>query len=141
MKPIFGYSASFNSLLAHESLRIVSQQRLTVAKYSLTSLISLLIDHYVYINKIFSKGLATLTGFPCERVIFEKSDKEDDENIGLMWARMFSMHRSGYAMDASTPDNIYTKKLTECGLHPSHCYSILKMNEKEGNKLIRLRNP
>ena len=114
------------------------------------------------------EALATLTGFPCERLELRKARRahrarsggamEDDDDGGggggdaagdpdMIWARLLSFHEAGFLLSASVGgDGAENAAAEAMGLLADHAYSLLRVVNVAGTargnaQLVMLRNP
>ncbi|KAH9513830.1 hypothetical protein Btru_031511 [Bulinus truncatus] len=92
------------------------------------------------------EGLATLTGAPCESIQLQNGSNNRSEEIctDLIWAKLMSCRDMKFLMGASCGGghmNANEEDFSKVGLRSKHSYSILDVQDLEGNKLVRLRNP
>ena len=86
------------------------------------------------------EGLATLTGAPCEKIVLQTAHVDPH----MIWAKLLSCRESKFLMGAacgSRTTNIKDDEYDRWGLKSHHAYSVLDVQECEGNRLVRLRNP
>lgn len=94
-----------------------------------------------------SKAMATLTGFPCERLeLREARGKGGGEGGGggdLLWAQLLSSHTAGFLLSASVSgaDSSEAAAAEAMGLLSDHAYSLLRVVGVRGERLVQLRNP
>lgn len=84
------------------------------------------------------EGLYSLTGAPCVNLDLE-SESEDES-----WAYLLSSWESGFLVACACGDqgNVSdTKDYWQVGLKKDHAYSVLDVQEVEGNRLVKIRNP
>ncbi|XP_060066848.1 calpain-D-like [Ylistrum balloti] len=90
------------------------------------------------------EALSLLTGEPCEHISFKETaegDKETDKVI--VWSKLVNARESKFLMGTSCcpqkdVDEGHYKKM---GLVCYHAYSLLDVQDIQGNQLVRLRNP
>ncbi|KAJ4462480.1 putative Calpain-type cysteine protease ADL1 [Paratrimastix pyriformis] len=59
---------------------------------------------------------------------------------GSFWAKLVGFRDAGYLLGAGSPEGKDTD-VSSLGIVQGHAYSILAVQEEDGNRLIRLRNP
>ncbi|XP_059144813.1 calpain-15-like [Physella acuta] len=91
------------------------------------------------------EGLSTLTGAPCESISLQSDGSGGVEvDPDIIWAKLLSCRELKFLMGASCGSgnmNANEEDFSSVGLRAKHAYSILDVQDLEGNKLIRLRNP
>jgi calpain-15 len=91
------------------------------------------------------QALQDLTGCPTGCFLFENSRVKDMISSGEFWNFMKIVDDEGGLLAACTQGN---DKFTEgegpdskCGLVPGHSYTVIKLREVNGHKLLNIRNP
>ncbi|XP_005095358.1 calpain-D [Aplysia californica] len=91
------------------------------------------------------EGLSILTGAPCESILLQEDEKRGREICrDTIWAKLLSCRDCKFLMGASCGGGNMKadeEAFNKVGLRSRHAYSILDVQDLEGNKLIRLRNP
>ncbi|BFZ15162.1 hypothetical protein BsWGS_18201 [Bradybaena similaris] len=91
------------------------------------------------------EGLSVLTGAPCESISLQKTgNREEDIFPDLIWAKLLSNRGQKFLMGASCGGGNMVadeEEFHKVGLRTKHAYSILDVQDLDGNKLIQLRNP
>ncbi|KAK3109004.1 hypothetical protein FSP39_020792, partial [Pinctada imbricata] len=77
-----------------------------------------------------TEALALLTGQPCERIELQGMVKEHQCYCRFLMGASCDLDKS-----------LGERHYEEMGLIPNHAYSLLDVQEVQGNKLVRLRNP
>ncbi|EDV24825.1 uncharacterized protein TRIADDRAFT_25226, partial [Trichoplax adhaerens] len=90
------------------------------------------------------EGLATLTGAPCEMIKLQSCSYSPDIDKDLIWARLLSCKEASFLMGSSCGclnSSINATEYHQVGLQPNHAYSLLDVQDINGIRLVRLRNP
>ncbi|RUS85469.1 hypothetical protein EGW08_006745 [Elysia chlorotica] len=91
------------------------------------------------------EGLSTLTGAPCESISLQGDGTRGEETCpDVIWAKLLSCRDLKFLMGASCGGGTMranNEEFNQMGLRARHAYSILDVQDLEGNKLIQLRNP
>lgn len=83
-------------------------------------------------------ALADLTGGAPEEIRLESAQSNSDS----LWSKMTSFYQNGYLMGTGSPENPQGDlAVSEMGIVQGHAYAILEVQEIDGEKLIKLRNP
>eukprot|EP00455_Lapot_gusevi_P015017 TRINITY_DN17575_c0_g1_i1.p1 TRINITY_DN17575_c0_g1~~TRINITY_DN17575_c0_g1_i1.p1 ORF type:complete len:330 (-),score=56.75 TRINITY_DN17575_c0_g1_i1:53-1042(-) len=86
------------------------------------------------------QALADLTGGIAARIDINKVRAE--VRNGALWTKLVGYSEAGYLMGAGTPagaDSV--ANASPVGIVQGHAYSLLDVQEVDGNKLVKLRNP
>ena len=100
--------------------------------------------NYVQLRAGFvSHGMADLTGCPTQNYRFPKD--RDEGYADDLWEKLDNADAKGWIMCAGTPG---VDRFTEGGgpdkshgIVPGHAYSVIAAKEREGIKLLNIRNP
>ncbi|GAB1601812.1 calpain-15-like, partial [Argonauta hians] len=86
------------------------------------------------------EALQTLTGTPCLQIDLESEDED------AAWAYMLSSRESRFLIACSCGDKSNSNGTSDVdykslGLAKNHAYSVLDVQDVEGNRLLQIRNP
>ena len=83
-------------------------------------------------------ALADLTGGAPQQMKLET----ESNNMDALWTKLTSFYKAGYLLGAGSPEHeMGDMAQSPDGIIQGHAYSLLEVNEFEGERLLRLRNP
>ncbi|CAE7429994.1 ADL1 [Symbiodinium sp. CCMP2592] len=81
-----------------------------------------------------------MTRLHAKMLIYILIDLEAEINDGTMWAKLLSLVKDGHLLGCGSGSGKDTD-ISDMGIVKGHAYSLLRVEEVEGNRLVQLRNP
>ncbi|OLP88566.1 Calpain-type cysteine protease ADL1 [Symbiodinium microadriaticum] len=85
-------------------------------------------------------ALVDMTGGIGEKMHLHDKAARKEINDGTMWAKLLSLAKDGHLLGCGSGSGKDTD-ISDMGIVKGHAYSILRVEEVEGNRLLQLRNP
>ncbi|CAE7526188.1 ADL1 [Symbiodinium natans] len=85
-------------------------------------------------------ALVDMTGGIGEKMHLHDKAARKEINDGTMWAKLLSLSRDGHLLGCGSGAGKDTET-SDMGIVKGHAYSLLRVEEVEGHRLLQLRNP
>jgi len=85
-------------------------------------------------------ALVDMTGGIGEKMHLHDKAARKEINDGTMWAKLLSLAKDGHLLGCGSGSGKDTD-ISDMGIVKGHAYSLLRVEEVEGNRLLQLRNP
>jgi len=85
-------------------------------------------------------ALVDMTGGIGGKIHLQDKEAKKDINDGTMWAKLKGLSRDGHLLGCGSGSGKDTD-ISDMGIVKGHAYSLLRVEEVDGHRLVQLRNP